>query len=83
MIDVNVVTLEDNKEYIIVDAIECNNNKYIVLVNENEKGMFLIRRIEIIDNKEYMTKLDSVEEFDRVAKIYFENHKGMINNEEK
>lgn len=83
MIDVNVITLEDNREYIIVDAIEHDNNKYVVLVNEDDKGIFLIRRIEVIDNKEYLTRLDSTLEFDSVAKIYFENHKGMIDNEEK
>ena len=74
MIDVNVVTLENDQEYLIVDAIEVDNNNYLVLAKEDSIGDFCIRKVISKDGKEYMVKLDTKEEFDRVLNEFVKKH---------
>lgn len=76
MIDVNTITLENNQEYIIVDAIELNNNKYLILAKENTIGDFCIRKVISKEGKEYIVKLDSNEEFDIILKEFVRKHSG-------
>ena len=69
--EVNVITLENGKDYIIIDAIEDEGNKYLILVNENDEEDMCIRKIKVKDNKEYLIRLNEEDEFDRIlAKFY-------------
>lgn len=74
MIDVNVVTLENNQEYLIVDALELDNNNYLILGKEDTIGDFCIRKVINKSGKEYMIKLDSKEEFDKVLNEFVKKH---------
>ena len=53
--DVNTIKLEDDKKYIIIDFIEKENNKYLVLVNENDEmdNEEELEDIMIMLNKKY------------------------------
>ncbi len=66
MIDVNVITLEDNLEYMIINTIVKNNNKYVFLANVDDEKKLCIRKVISEDGKEYLVKLDSDEEFAEV-----------------
>ena len=60
--EVEVITLEDNKEYIVTDEIIINNVKYVYLTNENDIANFCIRKVNNINNTEFLVGLDSKEE---------------------
>lgn len=60
--EVEVITLEDNKEYIVTDEIIINNVKYVYLTNENDIANFCIRKVNNINNTEFLVGLDTKEE---------------------
>jgi len=73
-VEVNCVTIENGREYIIIDAIVIENNKYLVLANETDEFDKCIRKVIVEDGKEYITKLDTEEEFDEVMKEFYFRH---------
>ena len=78
MIDVNVMTLENGKDYIITDTVASNSNKYLFLMGKLDKNDILIRKII---TKEYVVKLDSEDEFAEVMTLFADKHKGEKNEE--
>ena len=74
--EVNCVKLENGKEYIIMDIINKNNDKYLVLVEENNEYDIQVRKIVFKDGNEYLSTLDTNEEFDDVLKVFYGNHNG-------
>ena len=78
--EVNTIMLENNKSYIILDTISYQNNEYLVLANELDNTDIALRKvIKKEDNKEYLVKLDSEEEFDEVITLFHEkNNNGGI-----
>ena len=73
--EVNVIKLENNLEYIIIDAIEDNNNKYLVMTREDDPLDICVRKIITLDNEEYLDKLETEEEFEKIIKIFNDRHK--------
>ena len=67
----NLITLENNQDYIILSTIELKDKKYFVLVNElNDKALCIRKVILNKDNKEVLVKLDSNEEFYEVLSMF-------------
>lgn len=64
--EVNVVTLEDNKEYIIIYALENDLGKYLFLSEDGNERNFTIRKIIEKEGKEYLSQLASEDEYDQV-----------------
>ena len=81
MIDVNVMTLENGKDYIITDTVASNSNKYLFLMGKLDKNDILIRKIITKDDGEYVVKLDSEDEFAEVMTLFADKHKGEKNEE--
>lgn len=81
MIDMNVVTLEDNKEYMIIGAEEVDNNKYLILTNEEEPEKLVVRKIITENNEDFLVKLDTKDEYDKVIYNYYEEYKRRNENE--
>lgn len=77
-INVNVTDI-DGKEYIELDTVEVNNNKYIYLVSTNDDKDFLINKIVIDNEKEYYEGLESNEEFQIVLLNFIKKNKSIIN----
>lgn len=73
-----VITLEDNRDYIILDTIEIDNIKYIylVLATEEEQKSVCIRKI--VDNGENIAGLDSEEEYRKALSAYTEKYKDIV-----
>ena len=75
--EVNVITLEDNLNYIITDTLENNNGKYLLLANEKDNEDIKFRKVIEKEGKEFLVKLDNDEEFDEVM-FTFLNKYGKI-----
>ena len=81
-IEINVIKLENNLNYLIIDTIlDENNNKYLFLAEENNSKDIRIRKVIMEDNKEYLVKLDSDEEFEAVMTLFDKKHRKEDNNE--
>ncbi len=68
----------DNKEYIIIDKLNINGNKYYILSTENNKDVCL-RKEMMKDNESYLVGLDNEEEFNLV----FEKFLNKVNSPKK
>lgn len=79
--NVSVITLENKQDYIIVSTIEYKNNKYFILVNEDDDNDITIRKIMKNDNNDdVLVKLESKEELIEVLNMY-SNREGKGKNE--
>lgn len=68
-----IIRLEDNLDYVILDTIEINNIKYVYLslLTENQKKEVCIRKI----SGDYLVGLDSKFEFENALNAYAEKYK--------
>lgn len=65
---IEVETIEiDGKEYILAREITIKGTTYVHLINESNPLDMLYRKIVIEDGKEYLSKLDSEQEYDLVV----------------
>lgn len=60
--EVNIITLDDGKDYMVTDELVINNVKYLLLTNEDDVADFCIRKINIINNNEYLVGLNNKDE---------------------
>lgn len=74
MREMEIVTLEDNIDYVVIDRID----NYVYLTKEDEKDFFAIRKIEIKNNDEYFCGLDSDLEFDKAFLLFTNKYKDII-----
>ena len=56
----------DGHDYIIAKTIEIAGNTYLYLVNEDDVMDFLVQKVIVEDGEEYITGLDSDNEFELV-----------------
>jgi len=63
------VTLEDNRDCILLDEFTFENDKYIILVNSLDKDDFIVRKI--INNE--LVGLDNEAHFKKIFLYYFNN----------
>ena len=71
-----VVELEDNKEYFILDEIVIDNIKYVYLSLEEDPQSFKIRKVKIEGENEIFSGLDTSEEFDKAMMSFAKKHIG-------
>ena len=76
------ITLENNIDYAVVDTLVVDNNKYLFLVNENNEKDIVVRKVIKKADKEFVTKLDTNEEFESLMNEFLNKHK-KENNDEK
>ena len=69
-IEINVITLENNLDYEIIDTIIYNNEKYLILSNELDDFDICVRKILAKEDREYLVKLDDENEFNEVMTIF-------------
>ena len=78
MIDVNTVVLENGIEYTEIDDVIYNNIRYVLLSNVNDVKDSCIRKITIQDDEEYISRLDSDNEFDIILNLFVEKNKALF-----
>ena len=78
MEEVNVLYI-DGKEYIIADEIFIDGTKYIYLSKEDDPMDYMVKKIKIENDLQYVVKLDSNEEFDKAMQVFLDKHKDKLN----
>lgn len=73
--NIEVVTLEDGKDYMVTAELEINNIKYLFLTNEDDVADFCLRKINTINNNEYLVGLNDKEEVIKVLQEFTNNFK--------
>lgn len=76
MEELEYITLENGKDYFIIDEITENDVTYLYLTNENDENDFCIRKMGK-DNE--VIRLDNDIEFDKALLYFTKKHK----NDEK
>lgn len=74
MEELDVVTLEDNQDYIVTDELLINGIKYVFLTNEKDVSSFCIRKVNIINNEEYLIGLDNKTELENALNEFYKHH---------
>lgn len=68
-IEVNTIKI-NNIEYIELEKIEYNNNTYVLLSNPNNPNDYMIKKLIIKNNEEYLNGLQNEEEFNELLKLF-------------
>ena len=70
----DILEIDGEGNFIIIDEVDYNNNKYLYLMNMNDTTDFFIRKQKDIDT---IVGLDNDEEFANVMRLFTEkNMKG-------
>jgi len=62
----NSIVLDDGTEYLIIDSIEIEGNKYTLFSNVNDPTDFCFRKTVLKDGKEVYSALSGKEEFEKI-----------------
>ena len=57
--EIEVVTLEDNLDYVILTEVNIDSNKYMALSREDDPNIVVVRKVIIEDGNEYLTKVNT------------------------
>ena len=77
MIEVNAYMLEDNNYYNEIDSVFYNDVKYMLLANENNLNDICIRKVERINNDDYISVIDD-SELEKVREVLINKNKDLI-----
>ncbi len=75
MENVEIITLEDNNDYIVTKEIIIDNVKYVFLTKSDDVASFCIRKINIINGEEFLVGLNDQDEFLKALKSFTEEVK--------
>ena len=67
---VEVITLEDDKEYNVVDKLSLNGFTYLILANVSDDSDICVRKEVEKDGKSYIAMLANDEELENVLKEF-------------
>lgn len=79
-IEVDYITLDDGKKYIVTDKITIGNDTYLYLNNEKDYSDFCIKKI-IPDNDEELGGIESKDEFDKALNAFLDKNKNILKEE--
>ncbi|MDD4036726.1 MAG: hypothetical protein PHS45_05360 [Bacilli bacterium] len=69
-----LITLDNNKEYVVVDIVEQGDKRYLYLVNQAIMEVVVVE--EIVENDEIIIEtLDSIDKVTEIVKIVVERLK--------
>lgn len=74
MKEMEIITLEDDNNYIIIAKID----NYVYLAKEDDKEYFGIRKTIFENNEEYLCGLDNEKEFDKALALFTNKFKDII-----
>ena len=79
--NIDVIKLENGKEYGIIDTITHNGSNYLVLSNILDNNDFGIRKVIEKEGREVIIKLNNQNEFEEIMEMFYNKHKGELINE--
>lgn len=71
--EVEILTLENGEEYIVIDSFVINNRKYVFLIGQKEKDLALVEM-----NNGRLKRIESDEEYNEVFNLLYERNKEQI-----
>ena len=74
MEELEIITLDDGKDYIVTDEIIIDDVKYVYFTDEADIASFCIRKINIINNEEYLVGLKDRNEFNMALEKFLEGN---------
>ena len=74
-VEVSIITLDNGKNYEIIDKIKDNDQTYLFLINENDENDKCIRKQVIENDKEILYQLNE-DEFKIVLEKFMKKYKG-------
>ena len=79
--NIDVIKLENGKEYGIIDTIIHNNSNYLVLSNVLDNADFCVRKVINKEGREVIIKLNNQNEFEEIMEMFYNKHRGELINE--
>lgn len=73
-----IVRLEDNQEYVVLDKIVINNIKYIYLVLSTDQTKKSVCIRKLVDEEQNIAGLDSQEEYQKALQVFTNKYKNII-----
>ena len=70
IMEIDSIVLDYGKEYFIVDNVEVDNICYTLFADTQDEKEIRIRKISLIDNKQYYVGLDDEDEFKKVIMAF-------------
>lgn len=78
--EIDTLTLNNGKSYIVTDQIVIENDTYLFLNNENDYSDFCIKKL-IPNNNEELQGIETKDEFNRVLNAFLEKNKDLLKEE--
>lgn len=75
-----LITLEDNQKFVVVDIATFDNEKFVLLVNNENESDILIQKINYHDLEMYLEPLKDKEEFDTLLEVFYNRNKKLLKN---
>ncbi len=73
-ITVNVVTLDDQKEYLILDKISYNQDIFVFLALKEDTEKILVRKRVVLNNEVFLEEIASFDELQLAFSLFFKKH---------
>lgn len=74
MKDLEIIILEDNIEYVVIDKIISDDVTYVYLTNKDDEKDFCIRKIIKENGKDMLSGLNSEAEYDKALLLFTKKH---------
>ena len=68
----------DNDNYILLDSIIYEQEKYLLLSKKDDESKTIFRKSIIIDGEEYLEKIDE-SIYDEIVNLFLEHNKDLLN----
>lgn len=71
---IDYISLKNGDNYIIIDEILINNTKYAYLAKASNAKDFMIKKVLVKNNQEYLCPIENEEEFKRILNLFEEKN---------
>ena len=68
----------DNEDFILLDSIIYEQEKYLLLSKKDDESKTIFRKSIIIDGEEYLEKIDE-SIYDEIVNLFLEHNKDLLN----
>ena len=73
--EIEIVTLEDNLDYMVIDEIPNGDILYVYLANIDDEKDVCVRKVTHEHGEDMLNGLDSSEELDKALLLFARKHK--------
>ncbi len=78
-IEMNVITLDNQEDYFVLDKIKNQNNVFVYLASKDDPVNILVRKRKIIDDEIILEELDNLDEIKHCFSLFFQKHPELLN----